>query len=90
MTPGQIQEFLEALIRAGGDAVALAPQMTEEELSKLESQVAEALPVVMNSAPGSYTLDLPHQMALALVGILAGGTLQYNQETGEITAPDVA
>ena len=24
MTPGQIQEFLEALIRAGGDAAALA------------------------------------------------------------------
>jgi len=90
MTLDQIQAFLEELIRGGGNAAALAPQMTEEELAKLEAQVAEALPVVMNSPAGSYPLDLPHQMALALVGILAGGTLQYNQETGEITAPDVA
>ena len=87
MNLDQIQPFFEDLIRAGQDAARTAPEMTAEEMAKLEADVAAALPVVMNSAPGTYPMDLPHQLALGLVGYLAGATLNYDQETGAITAP---
>ena len=88
MTPGEIQALLEDTIRAGSDAASAAPTMTDDELRELETQIVAALPIVMESEPGTYPLDLPHRMALALVSIIMGATLDYNEATGAVTRPE--
>ena len=88
MTPGEIQALLEDMIRSGGDAASLSTEMSEADLKKLEAEVMDAIPVVAEGEPGTYPLDLPHRMALALVAIVMGATLEYNPETGDITGPD--
>jgi hypothetical protein len=88
MTLGEIQALLEDMIRSGVDAASLSGELSEEDLKKLEAEVMDAIPVVAEGEPGTYPLDVPHRMALALVAIAMGATLEYNLETGDITGPD--
>jgi hypothetical protein len=88
MTLGEIQALLEDMIRSGVDAASLSVELSEEDLKKLEAEVMDAIPVVAEGEPGTYPLDVPHRMALALVAIAMGATLEYNLETGDITGPD--
>ena len=85
MSIAEIDATFKEMIRAAQEAASGAADMNPEEAAKLESAVLAAVSDVVSGEPGSYPDDLPHRLALGLIGIAMGTQHQIDWENETAT-----